>query len=343
MTPIDLRSDTVTRPSKPMLEAMMNAKVGDDVYGEDPTVNALQDKIAVMFGKEAALFVPSGTMGNEICIKVHTQPGDEIIVEEGSHIVVYETAAPSLLAGVQIKSLPGKKGMLDVADIKSAKRPSAYYMPRTSLICLENTHGSSGGSVLPLEGIKAIREYSLKENIPIHLDGARLWNASVASGISVGEYAKYFDSVSVCFSKGLSAPVGSMIVGSKSFIENARRYRKIFGGGMRQAGILAAAALYAVEHNINRLADDHRNAKMFVSELISLSKLKVNLSNIQTNMIFIEIIDSKLTQAGVLSLLREHGVLLTPERHSEIRAVMHLDVSESEVLQAASIIKKLFS
>jgi threonine aldolase len=191
--------------------------------------------------------------------------------------------------------------------------------------------------------MKAIREYSLSENIPMHLDGARLWNASVASSIPVREYARYFDSVSVCFSKGLGAPVGSMIVGSKSFIEDARKYRKIFGGGMRQAGILAAAALYAIEHNVNRLADDHRNAKMFGGELTSLSQLKVNASDVQTNMIFIEIIDRKLTQAGVLALLKEHGVLLTPERHSEIRAVTHLDVSESEVLLAASIIKKLFS
>jgi threonine aldolase len=340
---IDLRSDTVTKPSEAMKRAMMQAEVGDDVYSEDPTVNELQNKIAAMFHKEAALFVPSGTMGNEVCIKLHTQPGDEIIVEEDSHIFVYETAAPSLLAGVQMLPLRGYNGVLTAQQIKNSIRPSVYYLPRTKLICIENTHGRSAGSIIPIDEIHKIYEIAVAQNIKMHLDGARLWNASVASNIPVHEYAKYFESISVCFSKGLGAPIGSMIIGSHQVIEDARRYRKIFGGGMRQVGILAAAAMYAIENNIERLYTDHENAKMFAKELSKIKKLKINPDNIQTNMVIVDISETGKTQTQVLQMLKEEGVLLTPERDAFIRAVMHLDVNKNQVTDAAKIFQSIFA
>lgn len=335
MNYIDLRSDTVTRPSRPMREAMMGAEVGDDVFGEDPTVNRLQERMATLFGKEAALFVSSGTMGNELCIKTQTKPGDEIIVDEDSHIFVYETAAPSLLSGVQVKTLPGHRGMIALEDIERAVRPDVYYMPTTRLISLENTHGRSAGAILRIEGIRKISEFARERKIRMHLDGARLWNASVATGIPVREYARYFDSVSVCFSKGLGAPVGSMILGNAEFIESARRYRKIFGGGMRQVGILAGAAIFALDHNITRLEEDHRKAKLFGERIGAHKKLSLNMAEIETNMVIVSVEKTGMTQDEILILLKNNGILMTPEGHSSIRAVMHLDVSMESVQQAA--------
>ena len=339
---IDLRSDTVTKPSAAMREAMMNAEVGDDVYGEDPTVNKLQERIAGMFGKEGALFVPSGTMGNEICIKVHTQPGDEIIVEQDSHIFVYETAAPSLLAGVQMATIAGAGGVMTVEQVENKIRPKVYYLPTTKLICIENTHGRSAGSIIPLEEIKKIRKLTQEYNIKMHLDGARLWNASIGSGVPVSEYAKYFDSISVCFSKGLGAPVGSIIIGNKMLIEDSRRYRKIFGGGMRQVGMLAAAALYAIDNNIQRLSEDHKRAKHFAQELSRLNQLEINPAEVQTNMVIADISKSGKSQSEILSLLKSQKVLLTPERSNSIRAVMHLDVTSAQVEQGIKVFKSLF-
>lgn len=325
-----------------MLEAMMSAELGDDVFGEDPTVNRLQARVASMFGKEAALFVPSGTMGNEIAIKAHTQPGDEIIVDEESHIFVYETAGPSLLSGVQMRSLPSKKGVLAAEDIRRAVRAKIYYLPNTRLICLENTHGRSGGRVFPLEEIKAIHRVAKEKDVRLHLDGARIWNASVATGIDVKVYAECVDSLSVCFSKGLGAPIGSILIGTQEFIETARKYRKIFGGGMRQVGILAAAALYALDHNVERLKEDHVKAKFFAGELGALRSLSVDPADVETNMVIIETEKSGKTQDEILDALARHGVLLTPERFSAIRAVMHLDVSMEQVKQAAKVFHTLF-
>ncbi len=339
---IDLRSDTVTKPSPAMLEAMMKAEVGDDVFGEDPTINKLQERVASMFGKDAALFVPSGTMGNEVCIKTHTQPGDEIILEQESHIFVYETGAPALLSGVQMITLAGDKGMLTAEQIKQAIRPKAYYLPQTKLICLENTHGRSAGSIIPLDEIKRVRALAINENISMHLDGARLWNACVATSITPKEYATYFDSLSVCFSKGLGAPVGSAIIGNVEFIERARKYRKMFGGGMRQAGILAAAALYALDHNIDRLRDDHAKATYFAGEVSKLRQLPIDMTEVQTNMVFIEISGTGKTQNEILHLLKSNGILVTPERLSSIRAVMHLDVSMEEVKKVVEIFQSFF-
>jgi threonine aldolase len=339
---IDLRSDTVTRPSRGMLEAMMDAEVGDDVFGEDPTINKLQERVAAMFGKEQALFVPSGTMGNEVCIKAHTQPGDEIIVEDESHIFVYETAGPSLLSGVQMKTIRGNKGVLNLNDIRKAIRPISYYMPRTALICLENTHGRSAGSVVPLDEMRKVYEFSREQKIPVHVDGARLWNACVATGIAPKEYAQYADSLSVCFSKGLGTPAGSIIIGTAEFINKARRYRKIFGGGMRQVGFLAAAALYALDHNIDRLKEDHAKAHYLAEQLMKIGALTIDMTEVQTNMVFIDIAGSGKSQTEAMDLLKAQGVLVTPERHSSLRAVTHLDVSQAEVEKAVEGFRKVF-
>ncbi len=341
MKQIDLRSDTVTKPSPAMRSAMMEAEVGDDVYGEDPTVNKLQEKVAKMFGKEAALFVPTGVMGNQVCIRTHTNHGDEIIADEDSHIFVYENAAPAALSGVSIKTIPNRRGVITAEQIQAAIRPNAYYLPKTKLICLENTHGRSGGTIFPIEEIKKISQLAAERNIKLHLDGARIWNASVASGISLSEYAKYFDSISVCLSKGLGAPIGSVIISSKEFIDRALVYRKMFGGGMRQVGIIASAGLYAIENNINRLADDYKKAKLLADGLKNLKSFKIDPESVQTNMVIADIQINK-TQQEVLAQLQTKGILLTPERHSSIRAVTHLDVSFEEIYQAITVFQTIF-
>ncbi|HTY07611.1 MAG TPA: threonine aldolase family protein, partial [Candidatus Edwardsbacteria bacterium] len=254
---LDFRSDTVTRPSRGMLDAMLSAKLGDDVFGDDPTVNALQDAAARLLGKQAGLFCPSGTMANQVAIKTLTQAGDEVILDYESHIFRYEVGAAAVVSGLQFNAITGPGGILNAAQIEKAIRPVDIHQPATKLLCLENTHNRAGGVIFPLDGIKRIAALCKKKKIKLHLDGARLWNASVATGIGLKEYAKHFDSVMLCFSKGLGCPVGSVLVGSHDFIERARRNRKMFGGGMRQAGILAAAGLYALQYNIKRLAEDH--------------------------------------------------------------------------------------
>lgn len=341
MKPIDLRSDTVTKPSSAMRSAMMEAEVGDDVYGEDPTVNKLQEKVARMFGKEAALFVPTGVMGNQVCIRTHTNHGDEIIADEDSHIFVYENAAPAALSGVSIKTIPNRMGVVTAEQIQAAIRPNAYYLPKTKLICLENTHLRSGGTIFPLEEIKKINRLARERNIKLHLDGARIWNASVESGISLKEYAQYFDSISVCLSKGLGAPIGSVIIGDKEFIDRTLVYRKMFGGGMRQVGVIASAGLYALENNINRLADDHKKAKLLAEGLKNLQSFKINPGSVQTNMVIADI-QINQTQQDVLDLLKANGILLTPERDRSIRAVTHLDVSFEEISNAISVFQTIF-
>lgn len=340
---IDLRSDTVTKPTPEMRRVMMEAEVGDDVFGEDPTVNKLQNKIAQMFGKESALFVPSGVMGNQVCIKTQTQPGDEMIVDQESHIVVYETAAPAVLSGVLVKTIPGEKGVMSAEQIKKAIRPKAYYLPRTKLISLENTHGRAGGTIFPLEEMRRIRELALNENIGMHLDGARLWNAAVATGIGLQEYARCFDSICVCLSKGLGAPVGSVILGTREFIERSRTYRKMFGGGMRQAGILAAAGIYALDHHIGGLKEDHEKAKYFAQQIGTLKAFSLDPGSVQTNMVIADLVKEGMMQEKVLGELRDRGVLLTPERYNSIRAVTHMDVSIEDMRYAAELFHSLFS
>ncbi len=332
---IDLRSDTVTKPSPGMREAMRDAEVGDDVYGEDPTVNRLQVNVARMFAKEAALFVPTGTMGNEICIKCFTTPGDEIIAGEDSHIVVYETGGPGLLSGVQIRPIATSRGILDSDSVRAAIRPDAYYFPRTRLVCVENTHGRSGGSVYPLEQLRELWLLTRASGLHLHMDGARIWNASVASGVPLTDYARYTDSLLVCFSKGLGAPVGSMIVSDRKTIDSARKYRKIFGGGMRQAGILAAAAEYGLTHNLPRLAEDHEKARIFSAEIQKGGKLVMPTDSVQTNMVIFDISPTGRSRDDFLLLLARNGVLLTPEMETSVRAVMHLDISREDAALAA--------
>jgi threonine aldolase len=335
---IDLRSDTITKPSDAMRQAMAQAPVGDDVFAEDPTVNLLQQKVAALLGKPAALYVPSGVMSNQVAIKVHTQPGDEVIVEKESHIFNYETAAPSILSNVQLHLLQGEHGILRAGQLASAVRPSVYYMPRTALICLENTHNRAGGTIYPIEEIKKIREFAKALGIRMHLDGARLWNASVATGIAPSEYAQYFDTVSVCFSKGLGAPVGSALVGSEEMIQRARRFRKILGGGMRQAGIIAAGALFALEHNIDRLKEDHEKARLFAERVAANPLAGIDLKYVQTNMVVIDISRTGKTTGEMLDLLRAKNVYLSDANYTSLRAVMHLDVSTEQVLRAADIV-----
>lgn len=340
---IDLRSDTVTKPSVEMRAVMALADVGDDVYGEDPTVNRLEKHVAELLHKEAALFVPSGVMSNQLALKCHTQPGDEVIVEEESHIFNFETAAAAFLSNVQLHTVKGEHGILHANQLPAAVRSSVYYNPVTRLICLENTHNKAGGTIYPLETIKEIYAFAREQKLALHLDGARLWNASVASGIAPHDYAAYFDSVSVCFSKGLGAPVGSALVGTEEFIQRARKYRKIFGGGMRQAGILAAGALYALDHNVQRLAEDHQKAKLFAETMSSIKGFAVDPKTVQTNIVIVDIAQRGESTLDILTKLKENGVLLSEMGNTALRAVTHLDVSVNAIQQAAEIIQRIFS
>jgi threonine aldolase len=339
---IDLRSDTVTRPSQAMRDAMMKAEVGDDVFGEDPTVNLLQQKVATLLGKEAALYVPSGTQANQICVKVHTQPGDEVIIEKGCHLFNYETGGLAFLSNVQPHTIEGEHGIITVEQIKKAIRPKLYYMCRSSLVAVENTHNRAGGTIYPIDVIKEIHDLTRNEQMGFHLDGARLWNACVETGIEPSEYARYFDSVSVCLSKGLGAPVGSVIAGSKEFVEKARKIRKIFGGGMRQAGILAAAGIYALDNNRGRLSEDHAKLKWFANELKTMSSLTIDMGAVQTNILLIGIEKTGKQPDEVLALLKSKGILLTLGNWMSVRAVTHLDVSMDEVKSAAKVFHELF-
>ena len=282
-TLIDLRSDTVTQPTVAMREAMARAPVGDDVFNEDPTVHQLQDRVADLLGKEAALFVPSGTMSNQVCVRVHTQPGDEILCDVNSHIYVYEAGGPAVHSGVMCRTLEGDHGILEVSQLEDKIRPIDDHQVRTRLVCLENTHNRGGGRIYPLAKIRAISTWARQHGLAMHLDGARLWNAIVATGIPAAEWAGPFDSVSVCFSKGLGAPIGSALAGPREFIARARRVRKLFGGGMRQAGILAAAALFALDHHQERLADDHRHAQLMAQAIAETPGLRLDPPEVETN------------------------------------------------------------
>ncbi len=340
---IDLRSDTVTMPSPEMRAAMAAAEVGDDVYSEDPTVNRLQEMTASILGKEAALFVPSGVMANQIALKVHTQPGDEVIAESGAHVFNYETAAAAFISNVQIHTIEGKRGIISLEQIPGAVRSSVYYNPKTRLICLENTHNRAGGTIYPLEEIHKISTYAQSHDIAMHLDGARIWNAWMATGIHPREYAQWFNSVSVCFSKGLGAPVGSAVAGSREFVDRARKVRKILGGGMRQAGIVAAGAIYALEHNVERLKEDHAKARLFADELKILPGFAIDMGSVQTNIVIIDVAGTKKSPSEIVTQLRALRVLLSEMSHNTIRAVMHLGVSTEQVKEAIEIIQSNFS
>ena len=281
---IDLRSDTVTRPTPEMRKAMMEAQVGDDVFGEDPTINALQEKAANLLGKEAALFVASGTMGNQLSIKAHTQPGDEVIIEAGAHAMNFEGGAGAVLSSVQFFGIPGNRGVFDAEQVEAAIRVDDVHFPVSRLIVIENTHNRGGGSIFPLKNILRIREVADRRGLRMHMDGARLWNACVASGISPREYAAPFDSVSVCLSKGLGCPAGSLVAGSRDFVKRVHRFRKLVGGGMRQIGFLGAAGIYALDHHINRLEEDHRKAKRMAMELAKIRNVLIRPEEVETNL-----------------------------------------------------------
>ena len=337
--PIDLRSDTVTRPTPAMRAAMLAAEVGDDVFGEDPTVNRLQEKVAELLGKEAALFVPSGTMSNQICVRAHTQPGDELLCETTCHIYNNEAGAPAALSGVTCRTLEGDYGVLDVTQLEGKVRPADDHQVHTRLVCLENTHNRGGGRVYPLEKIQAISTWAHKGGLAMHLDGARLWNAVVATGIQLLDWARPFESVSVCFSKGLGAPLGSALAGSREFVTRARRIRKMFGGGMRQAGIAAAACLFALEHHLDRLAEDHQNARVIAQAIADTPGLRLDPPEVETNLIWFEVDPDLGTARAVATTLKQRGVLVHAAGPQTLRACTHLDVSAAQAERAAETIR----
>src|SRR5262245_3000255 len=339
---IDLRSDTVTRPSPAMRRAMAESEVGDDVYLEDPTVNRLQARAAEIFGREAGLFVPSGSMGNLACIMAQTSRGQEVICEAAGHIYNYEMASMTALGGVLPRLVAAADGILTWDKIAPAIREKVYYRPQTSLISLENTHNMAGGTVYPNEVAEEICEQAHEAGISVHLDGARIFNAAVYLRRDVADITKKFDSVQFCLSKGLGAPVGSMIVGSRDFIERCRSLRKMLGGGMRQVGVLAAAGLVALDKGPNRLHVDHENAKFLATELASVPGITLNTAKVQTNIGIFDVRKSGWASREVLKILAERGVLAVPVDNDKIRMVTHLDVNRSAVERAANITREVF-
>ena len=342
---IDLRSDTVTKPTAEMRRAMAAAEVGDDVYGEDPTVNLLQEKAAEIFSKEAALFCPTGSMGNQIAVKLHTKPGDEIIVEERGHILNWELGMPAVAAGVTIRAVraANPNGMLTWAEIEAALHINLpYYAAPTGLLCLENTHNFGGGSVLSAAETAEICERAHALDLPVHLDGARIFNASVALNESVAKLTATVDSVQFCLSKGLGAPVGSMLLGKKDFIEEARIWRKRFGGGMRQAGILAAAGLIALTESPKLLHADHENAKRLAEAAANLPGVSIDAGRVRTNIVIFDVSESGKTAAEICAALKEQNILASPFGQA-IRMVTHADVSRADTDKTINLLKKIIS
>lgn len=340
---VDLRSDTVTRPTPAMRQAMAQAEVGDDVLGDDPTVIRLQERCAELLGKEAALFVPSGTMANQTSIRALTQPGDEIIAHRDSHIFHYEAGAPAALSGCSLWLLEGKRGMFTAQDVRAAIRPRNSHYPQSALVVVENTHNRGGGSIWPVEQIPEIRRVADEAGLRLHLDGARLMNACVAKGVRPTDYTRHFDTISMCFSKGLGAPVGSIVASSRDTIHRVHRFRKMFGGGMRQAGILAAAALHALDHHVERLAEDHANAKRLGEMLAESPHVSIDAAAIETNLVFFNIDDRWGSAQKLCLALHEQGVWMLPEGASRVRAVTHLDVCREAVERAGATVRHVLS
>jgi threonine aldolase len=335
---IDLRSDTVTKPTDAMRKAMARAEVGDDVYGEDPTVNRLQEIVAAMFGKKAALFVPSGTMANQLAIRLHTQPGQEVIVESKAHIVRYEQGAAGALAGVQLHWIDGARGLISPEQVEAAIRPKDPHTIQTALICIENTHNSGGGTIYPLATIERIRAVATDHGIPMHLDGARLFNAVAATTLPPASYAQHFETLSVCLSKGLGAPAGSLLMmNDLTLLDKAKRLRRMYGGAMRQSGILAAAGIYALEHHIGRLRVDHDNAKRLARRLQQISTVRINPQDVDTNIVIFDVIGHHLTPPAIVAALKQAGVLIHAIGGTRFRAVTHLDISSAAIDQACDI------
>ncbi len=335
---IDLRSDTVTQPTADMRQAMLAAPVGDDVLGDDPSVNELEAYVAMLLGKEAAVYMPSGTMTNQVALRSHTQPGDEVILESEAHIYYYEGGGPAALSGVSCRLLPGEGGVFSAAAVEKVLRPADPHFPRTRLVCVENTHNRSGGRIFPLEAIREIAAVCERNSLQLHMDGARFWNACIATGISPKDYAAPFDTLSVCFSKGLGAPVGSALVGSAEKMSTARRFRKMFGGGMRQAGMIAAGALYALQHQFERLADDHQNAQRLARQLQGMKGILIDPDAVETNIVNFEV--TEFGAGEVVKALAKEGVAVLATGSHKIRAVTNLMVNAEQIDQAVDAIAR---
>jgi threonine aldolase len=332
---IDLRSDTVTRPTPAMREAMFAAEVGDDVYGEDPTVNRLESDAAAMFGREAALFVPTGTMGNQIAIRLHAQHGQEAVCEARAHVLDWEMGMAAAFSGCQLRPVSGERGILTWEQIRQAVGPKIYYRAQTALICIENTHNMAGGTVTPLARMREICEGAHEAGLPVHLDGARIFNASAALGVSVAELTEGCDTVMFCLSKGLGAPAGSMLVGSREAMERARVFRKALGGGMRQAGVLAAAGLVALHEMTERLADDHANARLLAEAVAAEPNAEIDLAGVETNIVIFRLHGDA---AAFCRELREKGVLASAIGPDSVRFVTHYDVNREACIRAATVV-----
>jgi threonine aldolase len=339
---IDLRSDTVTKPGPGMRRAMAEAEVGDDVFGDDPTVKVLEARTAALLGKEEALFVPSGTMANQIGVGVNTQPGDELLCASTSHVYVWEAGGIARLSGVTARTFAGDQGLLSLDDLRDAIRPAHdVHYARTRLICLENTHNRGGGRVHPISSVAEIARWAREHDLAMHLDGARLMNAVVASGRRAHEWAQYFDTVSICFSKGLGAPIGSAVAGSGEAIRRARRLRKLFGGAMRQVGIIAAGALYALDHHVDRLIEDHESAKVLADAFEGTDGLALDCGPVETNLVWVSVDPALGTAAEVAAYLRSRQILVSLLGPQLIRACTHLDVTREQVEYAAGVIRQI--
>ena len=340
--PIDLRSDTVTRPSQAMRQAMATAEVGDDVYSDDPTVNSLEERVAALFGKEAGVFTPTGSLANQLAIRMLVAPGEELIAETNSHIVRAELGAAAVFSGITTRTWPAKNGLLVAADALEIARPnSGPYLVSTTAIAVENTHNFGGGTVQPLDQIKALRKGADEIGVALHLDGARIWNAHVASGVAFNEYGKYFDTISVCLSKGLGAPIGSVMLSTKERVANARVWRKRYGAGMRQVGLLAGAAHYALDNNIARLSEDHRRAKELAVAIAAIDKSFVDPALVETNIVGLDLANAPYTAAELATRCREAGLWISALGPKYARLVTHLDFDDEQCAAAIEILKRV--
>ena len=340
-SPIDLRSDTVTRPSQAMREAMASAPVGDDVYSDDPTVNSLEERVAAMFGKEAGVFTPTGSLANQLAIRMLVAPGEELIAETNSHIVRAELGAAAVFSGITTRTWPAKNGLLIAKDALDIARPnSGPYLVSTTAIAVENTHNLGGGTIQPLDEIKALRKGADELGLALHLDGARIWNAHVAGGVALNEYGKYFETISVCLSKGLGAPIGSVMLSTKDRVSKARIWRKRYGAGMRQVGLLAGAAHYALDHNISRLSEDHRRAKEIAIAIASVDASLIDPKTVETNIVGLDLGALPITAAELAARTKEAGLWISALGPKYARLVTHLDFNDAQCAQAIEILKR---
>ena len=340
---IDLHSDTSTRPTPDMRQAIASAEVGDDMRGEDPTVNHLESMVAELLGKEAAVFACSGTQSNQMGLRVHCIPGDELLINSTGHIGGYEGGAPAALSGITVRPITAPYGFLDVKDLEGKPSPDDQHLCRTRLVCLENTSNAGGGRVYPLEQMQRVAEWAWSNDLKMHLDGARMFNATVAGGYSPKDVGQCFDTISICFSKGLGCPLGSVLVGSKAEIQRARRIRKLFGGAMRQAGIVAAAAVYALENHIDRLQEDHDNAQELARQLAALNGILINPEDVQTNLVFFEVAPEVGTAVQLNDAVAEYGIRLCPFGGQRMRVVTHLDVSSDDISVVVDAIRTVLA